>query len=123
MAHDTATGFDQVCPPHQEKATKPTAAALQHLQLSVAALQQIFTSNVPIPPTQDLGGDLEKKWKNWLQTWTAYETNTGLRSKPNDYRATTLITCIRPGALEIHSGLSFTYEEDKDRIDRVLGVV
>lgn len=87
---------------------------------SAQAPQQIFTSNVPIPPKLDLRGDLAKNWKNWLQTWKAYETITGLTSKPNDYRVATFITCIGPEAIEIHSGLPFASEEDKGRIDKVL---
>lgn len=50
----------------------------------------------------------------------AYETITGLTAKPDDYRVATFVTCIGPEAIEIHSGLPFTPEEDRSRIDRVL---
>ena len=46
--------------------------------------------------------------------------NHRFESKPNDYRAATFITCIRLGALEIHSGLSFESKDDKCRIDKLL---
>ena len=39
--------------------------------------------------------------------------NHRFESKPNDYRAATFITCIRLGALEIHSGLSSESKDDK----------
>ena len=87
---------------------------------STQAPQQIFTSKVPIPPKLDLRGVLAKNWKNWIQTWKAYETITGLTSKPNDYQVATFITCIGPEAIKIHSGLPFASEEDKGRIDKVL---
>ena len=31
LDRDTVTGFEQICQPHQEKATEPRAAAQQHL--------------------------------------------------------------------------------------------
>ena len=31
LDRDTVTGFEQICRPHQEKATEPRAAAQQHL--------------------------------------------------------------------------------------------
>ena len=63
---------------------------------------------------------LAKNWKNWLQTWKAYETIPSLHLKPQDYRVATFITCIGPEALEIHSGLPFASKAEKGRIDKVL---
>ena len=82
--------------------------------------QQVFTSNVPLPPRLELDGNLAKIWKNWLQTWQAYETITSLHLKPQNYRVATFIACIGPEAIEIHGGLPFASEEEKGRIDKVL---
>ena len=97
-------------PPTTSSSTAPT----------LSSTQQIFTSNVPLPPRLELRGNLAKNGKNWLQTWKAYETITSLHLKPQDYRVATFINCIGPEALEIHSGLPFVSEAEKGRIDKVL---
>ena len=82
--------------------------------------QQVFTSNVPLPPRLELRGNLARNWKNWLQTWKAYETITGLHLKPQDYRVATFITCIGSEAIEIQGGLPFASEAEQGSIDKVL---
>ena len=106
---DDSNGTSSTTPPTTSSSIAPTLSSTQ-----------IFTSNVPLPPRLELRGNLAKNWKNWLQTWKAYETITSLHLKPQDYRVATFITCIGPEALEIHSGLPFASEAEKGRIDKVL---
>ena len=107
---DDSNGTSSTTPPTTCSSIAPT----------LSSTQQIFTSDVPLPPRLELRGNLAKNWKNWLQTWKAYETITSLHLKPQDYRVATFITCIGPEALEIHSGLPFASEAEKGRIDKVL---
>ena len=107
---DDSNGTSSTTPPTTSSSIAPT----------LSSTQQIFNSNVPLPPRLELRGNLAKNWKNWLQTWKAYETITSLHLKPQDYRVATFITCIGPEALEIHSGLPFASEAEKGRIDKVL---
>ena len=43
-----------------------------------------------------------------------------LHSKLEDYRVTTLITCIGTDAPDIHSGLTFASKGENGRINKVL---
>ena len=97
-------------PPTTSSSTAPTSNSTQ----------QVFTSNVPLPPRLELPGNLARNWKNWLQTWKAYETITGLHLKPQYYRVATFISCIGSEAIEIHGGLPFASEAEKGSIDKVL---
>ncbi|XP_068670943.1 uncharacterized protein [Montipora foliosa] len=97
-------------PPTTSSRTAPTSNSTQ----------QVLTSNLPLPPRLELRGNLARNWKNWLQTWKAYETITGLHLKLQDYRVATFITCIGSEAIEIHGGLPFASEAEKGSIDKVL---
>ena len=102
--------------------TLPTTSS--STTLTSNSTQQVFTCNVirnvPLPPRLELRGNLARNWKNWLQTWKAYETITGLHLKLQDYRVATFITCIGSEAVEIHGGLPFASEAEKGSIDKVL---
>ena len=79
-----------------------------------------ITTNVPLPGKLVLKGNLSENWKKWRQVWDAYETVSGLVGKPSKYRVATFITCIGVDALEIHNGLSFNSDEEKNDIEKVL---
>lgn len=96
------------------------AAQQQPPAILPASPAQIFTSNVPLPPPLALTGNIAKTWKNWRQTWEAYQVITGLSERPQKYRVATFITCIGPEAMEIHNGLPFQSEEEKQNIEKVI---
>ena len=48
------------------------------------------------------------------------EFTLNLHSKLEDYRVTTLITCIGTDATDIHSGLPFASKGENGRINKVL---
>jgi hypothetical protein len=82
--------------------------------------KQIFTSNVPIPPNLETEGNLSKAWKQWRHIWDAYGTVANLKQRESSYRVATFITCIGSKTLEIHTGLPFENEAEKNNIDTVL---
>ena len=79
-----------------------------------------FTSNVPPPGRLELKGKLSDNWKKWKQVWDAYETVTKLNEKESKFRVATFITCIGAEALEVHNGLPFRSEDEKQDINIVL---
>ena len=79
-----------------------------------------FSSNVPLPTRFEVKGNLAENWKKWKQVWDAYEIVTKLNEKDDKYRVTAFITCIGSDALEIHNGLPFQSEEEKQHISKVL---
>ena len=85
-----------------------------------AAQPTAFISNVPLPPRLELHWNLAQNWSKWRQAWTAYETVTKLISQPSPFRVAAFITCIGPDALDIHNGLAFENELDKNNIDKIL---
>ena len=85
-----------------------------------AAQPTAFISNVPLPPRLELHGNLAQNWSKWRQVWTAYKTVTNLISQPSPFRVAAFITCIGPDALDIHNGLAFENELDKNNIDKIL---
>ena len=52
--------------------------------------------------------------------WDAYETVTKLNEKESKFRVATFITCIGAEALEVHNGLPFCSEDEKQDINVVL---
>ena len=103
----------------EQQPTSSSATPL-HVASSATTVQRIFTSNVPLPSHLSLTGNLAKNWRNWRQTWQAYETITSLTERPHKYRVATFITCIGPDAIEIHNGLPFQSEEEKENMDKVI---
>ena len=93
---------------------------------SAGSTQQItsltFTTNVPPPGRLELKGNLSENWKKWKQVWDAYETVTKLNEKESKFRVATFITCIGPDALEVHNGLPFRSDEEKQDINVVLNL-
>ena len=79
-----------------------------------------FIANVSLPQKFDTKGNLAANWKKWLQVWKAYEIVTGLDKQPSSLRVATFITCIGPDALEIHTGLPFASEYEKESIQKLL---
>ena len=80
----------------------------------------IFTSNVPVPPKNELSGNLANNSKQWRQVWSAYELVTGLNDQTDEYRVTAFITCIGPKALTIHNVLPFQREDEKKNLVKIL---
>ena len=94
---------------------------------SVGSTQEItsltFTTNVPPPGRLELKGNLSENWKKWKQVWDAYETVTKLNVKESKFRVATFITCFCPDALEeVHNGLPFRSDEEKQDINVVLNL-
>ena len=79
-----------------------------------------FIANVSLPQKFDSKGNLAAHWKKWVEIWKAYETVTGLHKQPSTLRVATFITCIGPDALEIHTGLPFPSDDDRQSIEKVL---
>ena len=79
-----------------------------------------FIANVSLPQKCDTKGNLAANWKKWIQIWKAYEIVTGLDKQPSTLRVATFITYIGPDALEIHTGLLFPSDDDRQNIDKVL---
>ncbi|XP_028415809.1 uncharacterized protein K02A2.6-like [Dendronephthya gigantea] len=77
-------------------------------------------SNVPLPHNLSVKGNLAKNWKQWKQVWKAYETVTDLAKRDSSYRVATFITCIGSEALQIHMGLPFASDEEKNDITTVM---
>ena len=93
---------------------------------SAGSTQQItsltFTTNVPPPGRLELKENLTENWKKWKQVCDAYETVTKLNEKESKFRVATFITCIVPDALEVHNGLPFRSDEEKQDINVVLNL-
>jgi len=79
-----------------------------------------FIPNVSLLQKFDTKGNLAANWKKWMQIWKAYEIVTGLNKQPSTLRVATFIMCIGPDALEIHTGLPFLSDDDRQNIDKVL---
>ena len=79
-----------------------------------------FIANLSLPQKFDTKGNLAANWKKWIQIWKAYEIVTGLDKEPSTLCVATFITCIGPDALEIHTGLPFQSDDDRQNIDKVL---
>ena len=82
--------------------------------------QSRFIANVSLPQKFDPKGNLATNWKKWIQVWKAYEIVTGLDKQPSTLRVATFITCIGPDALEIHTGLPFSSDAERENMDKVL---
>ena len=95
-------------------ASGATAGSTQQVSLPT------FTSNVPPPGRLELKGKLSDNWKKWKQVWDAYEIVTKLNEKESKFRVATFITCIGAEALEVHNGLPFRSEDEKQDINVVL---
>ena len=95
-------------------ASGSTAGSTQQVSLPT------FTSNVPPPGRLELKGKLSDNWKKWKQVWDAYETVTKLNEKESKFRVATFITCIGAEALEVHNGLPFRSEDEKQDINILL---
>ena len=104
-----------------EKSKDPTAkASSSGVSTSETSETRMFMSNVPLPQPLNTEGNLALNWKKWKQVWSAYETVTGLKQRESSFRVATFITCIGSSALEIHNGLPFKTDEEKDDIEVVM---
>ena len=77
--------------------------------------------NVPLP-ILTIKGNIKQNWKTFRQLWTSYELLTGLKDAENVYRVATFVTCIGAKALEIHNGLPFKSEEERNNLDVILAL-
>jgi hypothetical protein len=66
-----------------------------------------------------VSGNLKKSWELFHQVWDAYEIITGLDNQDDKTRVAHFIIAIGPDALEIHNGLPFKSEEEK----QTMGVI
>ena len=98
----------------------PPNAGAQSTTPLAEAQPTVFISNVPLPPKLELHGNLAQNWSKWRQVWTAYETVTNLISQPSPFRVAAFITCIGPEALDIHNGLAFENDLDKQNVDKIM---
>ena len=99
----------------QEEPMSPGVSGVQPQQL-----RTMFMSNVPLPHKLSVKGNLTKNWKHWKKVWEAYEIVTELTKRESNYRVATFITCIGPEALQIHLGLPFANDEEKNDIAVVM---
>ena len=90
-----------------------TSGSTQHVSLPT------FTSNVLPPGRLKLKGKLPDNWKKWKQVWDAYETVTKFSEKESGFRVTTFITCIGADAPQVHNGLPFRNEDEKQDMNVV----
>ena len=79
-----------------------------------------FIANVSLPQKFETSGNLAANWKNWIQIWKAFEIVTGLGKQPSTLRVATFITRIGPDTLEIHTGLPFQSDNDRQNINKTL---
>ena len=108
------------CVVHPIFTMPPPNAGAQSTAPLTEAQPTAFISNVPLPPKLELHGNLAQNWSKWRQVWTAYETVSNLFSQPSPFRVAAFITCIGPEALDIHNGLAFENDLDKQNIDKIL---
>ena len=90
---------------------------------AINPLQSRFIANVSLPQKFDTKGNLATSnwyWEKWVQVWKAYEIVTGLDKQPPTLRVATFIMCIDPDPLEIHTGLPFSSEAERENTDKVL---
>ena len=75
----------------------------------------------PIPPPLSLSepDSLTATWKTWQRQWKNYSIATGLKEKPEEVQAATLLTCLGPEALNVLDGLCPDEDEQK-KVDVVL---
>ena len=78
--------------------------------------------HIPLPPNIKLRGNLKSNWNIFKQLWTSYETLTGLKKEDSVFRVATFVTCIGTEALEVHNGLPFNSEAERNDIDKILGL-
>ena len=76
-----------------------------------------FIANVSLPQKFDTKG---ANWKKWIQIWKAYEIVTGLDKQPSTFCVARFITCIGLDALEIHTGLPFQSDDDRQIVAELL---
>ena len=79
-----------------------------------------FVANVSLPQKFDIKGNLAANRRKWLQISKANGIVTGLDKQPSALRIASFITCIGPAALEIHTELPFSPEDERENIDKVL---
>ena len=82
--------------------------------------QSRFIANVSLPQRFDTKGNLAANWKKWVQIGKAYKIVTGLDKQPSTLRVATFITCIGSDTLEIHTGLPFSSDAERENMDKVL---
>ena len=77
-------------------------------------------ANASLPQKFDTKRNLAANWKKLIQIWKADEIVTGLDKQPSTLRVAMFINCIGPDAWEIHTGLPFQSDDDRQNIDKVL---
>ena len=76
--------------------------------------------NIPFPSKLDMKGNVATNWKKFKRVWENYEIASGLKTKENEIRAATFLTCVGTEALEIYDGLKFDNDADKTKLEVVL---
>jgi hypothetical protein len=65
-------------------------------------------------------GNVATNWKKFKRVWENYEIASGLKTKENEIRTATFLTCVGTEALEIYDGLKFDNDADKTKLEVVL---
>jgi hypothetical protein len=64
-------------------------------------------------------GNVATNWKKFKRVWENYEIASGLKTKENEIRTATFLTCVGTEALEIYDGLKFDNDADKRKLEAV----
>ena len=76
--------------------------------------------NIPFPSKLDMKGNVATNWKKFKRVWENYEIASRLKTKENEIRTATFLTCIDAEALEMYDGLKFDNDADKTKLEIVL---
>jgi hypothetical protein len=76
--------------------------------------------NMPFPSKLDMKGNVATNWKKFKRVWENYEIVSRLKTKENEIRTATFLTCIDAEALEMYDGLKFDNDADKTKLEVVL---
>ena len=55
--------------------------------------------NIPFPSKLDMKGNVATNWKRFKRVWENYEIASGLKTKENEIRTATFLTCVGTEAL------------------------
>ena len=77
-------------------------------------------TNIPFPTKLDMKGNISANWKKFKRVLENYEIASGLKTKENEIKTATFLTCIGAEALEIYDGLQFDNDIDRKNIEIVV---
>ena len=79
-------------------------------------------ANVAVKPLTKLHlrENTSKNWKTYKQQWQNYAIVANLHTQPEEYQVTLFLNCLGTDALHVYNGLSFTTEEDKKKLSKIM---